>query len=423
MDSREGRPEPPDRVQNLEMIPREQMHRFRSWLLPGREDLGWVPFLWLFYLSFLFLPLIAVRARWGWLGPTLASIPVFLVLYFRLYRRDRRRRLIDVLPIALLSYLLTPLNPAAFTYLVFVTAAAPYAVRGLPGALLLTLAVLTVQAAEMFYLRQSPLDLAIAAVICLMVCVVNHFQQVAWSKNAALKLSQEEIRRLAAVAERERIGRDLHDLLGHTLSLVAVKSELAGKLIDRDRAAAAREIAGVADIAREALRQVRTAVTGIRSVALASELISAQALLQSSGVALTCRRDEMALPGETETALAMIVREAATNIQRHSGASRACIELTVTSEGPEGSAGAVTLDITDDGRGGATANGNGLTGVRERVRSLGGSLRLESPRDRGTALRISLPLPGQSVPALASGRPTAGAASVAPVPLEQPAQG
>ncbi len=395
------------------MSPRERLHRFRTWLLPGHEDLGWIPFLWLFYLSFLFLPLIALPARWRLLGPTLASIPVFLVLYFRLYRKDRQRTLTAILPIALLSYLLTPVNPCAFTYLTYTAAAAPYAVRGLARALLLTLAVLAVQAAEMLYLRQPPLDLVIACVLCLMVCIVNHFQEEAWRNNAVLKLSQEEIRRLAAVAERERIGRDLHDLLGHTLSLIALRSELAGKLIDRDRAAAVREIVGVTDIAREALRQVRTAVTGIRSAALTAELISAQALLESSGVRLTYRRDEVALPVETETALAMIVREATTNIQRHSGASRARIEVSVSPEGSEGSGGAVTLVIVDDGRGGATGNGNGLTGIAERVQSLGGSLQLDSPHGGGTTLRARLALAGRAGQApIESG--TAAAADAAP---------
>ncbi len=399
------------------------MRRLRSWLLPGHEDLGWIPFLWLFYLSFLFLPFITFGARWRWLAPTLASIPVFLVLYFRLYRKGRRRTLTVVLPIALLSYLLTPVNPAAFTYLTYVAAASTYAVRGLARALLLTLAALAVLAAEMLWLGQPLLDLAIACVICLMVCFVNYFSEAAWSRNAALKVSQEEIRRLAAVAERERIGRDLHDLLGHTLSLIAIKGELAGKLIDRDPAAAAREIAGVTDIAREALRQVRTAVTGIRSATLTSELISAHALLESAGVELTYRRDDAALPPDTEIALAMIIREATTNIQRHSGARRARLELDVSPGATEGTGGGVTLSITDDGRGGAAAKGNGLMGVGERVRSLGGSVHLESPHGRGTALRVWLPLPRHWAAGVIFAPSITGAASVEPVPLEQPAPG
>jgi two-component system sensor histidine kinase DesK len=109
-----------------------------------------------------------------------------------------------------------------------------------------------------------------------------------YRKNAALKFSHEETRRIGALAERERIGRDLHDLLGHTLSLIAIKSELAGKLIGRDPRAAGHEIADVMRTARASLRQVRAAVAGMRSASLDDELRSARALLESSGLTLTC---------------------------------------------------------------------------------------------------------------------------------------
>jgi len=215
-------------------------------------------------------------------------------------------------------------------------------------------------------------------------------------KNTALRLSHDEIRRLAMVAERERIGRDLHDLLGHTLSLIAIKSELAGKLLDRDRDAAAREVEDVTQIAREALKQVRTAVTGIRYAALETEFASAGALLESSGVTLTYERDEAALPADLETAVAMIVREAVTNIQRHAGARRARIEVTTHREAVAGREAdareSLLLVVTDDGCGGVAARGNGLTGIGERVQSLGGTVEIDSPRGKGTTLRVRLPL-------------------------------
>src|ERR1051325_4616685 len=102
----------------------------------------------------------------------------------------------------------------------------------------------------------------------------------------ALRRSNDEVMRLATLAERERIGRDLHDLLGHTLSLITLKSELANKLFERDPSAARREIADVERVARDALAQVRHAVTGIRAAGLAAELASAKLLLESNGVRL-----------------------------------------------------------------------------------------------------------------------------------------
>ncbi|MGH8140963.1 MAG: sensor histidine kinase [Steroidobacteraceae bacterium] len=362
--------------------------RFSGWLAPRvlqEEGVLWRWYVWLFYLIYLFLPFFwSSRGHLDWLWPTLASLPVFLAVYMWQVHL-RRRTVTGIVLIALLSYLVTPANPAAFTYLTYACILAPFVVRGLPRALLVTLALLVIQTIEIYLLHQPSPDVAIAVLICVVSCIASHFGLETARKNAALRLSQAQVRSLATVAERERIGRDLHDLLGHTLSLIALKSELAGKLLERDRGAAAAEIADVTRVARDALRQVRSAVAGIRSAGLAQELASARALLVSAAVELECRHDGIALPIETETALAMIVREAVTNIQRHAGATRARIEVARTG------AGVVELLISDDGRGGASVHGNGLAGIAERVHSLGGTLQIDSARGEGTSLRVSLP--------------------------------
>ncbi len=186
--------------------------------------------------------------------------------------------------------------------------------------------------------------------------------------------------RLATLAERERIGRDLHDLLGHTLSVVALKSELARKLIDRDLDAARSEIGEVERVARDALAQVRNAVSGIRSTALSAELVAATALLEAQGVKVKCETENVKLPHDRETALALSLREAATNIRRHSGASGVTIRVRKESA-------AVVVEVVDDGRGGRIVPGNGLNGMRERLGSVGGTLSLMPNKDGGTLLR------------------------------------
>jgi len=242
-----------------------------------------------------------------------------------------------------------------------------------------------------------------------------------------LRRASEELHRMERVAERERISRDLHDLLGHTLSLIAIKSELAAKLLDRDRAAASREVVDVMNIARDALKQVRTAVTGIRAAALEGELASARALLETADVALTFERDGVVLPAEVESALAMIVREAVTNIQRHARARSARIEVLLDEMSAQRG---VLLRVSDDGCGGITGQGNGLAGIRERVESLAGSLEIESPSGKGTVLRVRIPLvvpaktAGGSPGGKPVGRPDAlvelSAASPAPLRSEAP---
>jgi two-component system sensor histidine kinase DesK len=216
--------------------------------------------------------------------------------------------------------------------------------------------------------------------------IIINVERIGHEKDAALKLSHDEVRRLAALAERERIGRDLHDLLGHTLSLVALKSELAARLVDSDAGAARRELLEVGRVAREALVQVRSAVTGIRSVGLAAELASARLLLESDGIAFDYALAPVSLPADIEQVLAMALREAVTNIQRHARAQSARVELAVDG-------GDIVLSVRDDGRGGEMAPGNGLSGMRERIQALGGRLRVESAPGRGACVEARVPLP------------------------------
>jgi two-component system sensor histidine kinase DesK len=202
-----------------------------------------------------------------------------------------------------------------------------------------------------------------------------------------LQLSHDEVRRLAATAERERIGRDLHDLLGHTLSLITLKLELSRKLYERAETTAGRREADEAErVARHALAEVRAAVSGIRSADIAAELASAKLLLESSGTHLDYALPPSNLPLEIERGLSLVLREAATNIARHASASHARIAFVSSAE-------RVQLIVSDDGRGGITVDGNGLCGMRERVRALGGHLALDSSRESGTRLTVSLTLP------------------------------
>ena len=362
----------------------------------------WVHYVWLIYLGFLFIPLLVPGQDLRWLWPTLLTIPVFLFLYERMIRAFRRSgtlrgvALPEVLAIAGMGYALALVNDYAFTYLIYSVAVAPFTLMRFRSLVIVAALVLAGYAVELLLLGFRPLQLAIAILASIASAAGNYMMIENRRKNLALQRSSEEVQRLARVAERERIGRDLHDLLGHTLSLIAIKSELAARLLDRDRAAAAREVVDVTNIAREALRQVRTAVAGMRAAALESELASARALLETGGVAVTYGRDGAALPAEVETALAMIVRESVTNIQRHAGARHARIEVMLEENASGGGGSAVErrvlLRVSDDGRGGITAQGNGLAGIHERVRSLGGTLELDSPHGGGTVLRVRIPL-------------------------------
>ncbi len=321
----------------------------------------------------------------------LLSIAVFLPVYFHAYGQSGRRVIAHAAVIAALGFALTPFNTSANTYLIYAGALLPLSGLALGRIMAIIMAGLALYAAELLLLPWPPrfivLAVALTAMIATTVCAANYFQREKRLRQAELKLSHDEVRRLAALAERERIGRDLHDLLGHTLSLITLKSELAVKLFDRDPLAARSEIVDVERVARDALGQVRRAVTGIRTAGLAAEFASARLLLESSDVRLDYLGVDTALPPEIETVLALTVREAVTNIQRHAHARHASVKLAVES-------GEVRLVIKDDGR--ATqpvVPGNGLSGMRERLHMLGGHLDIESQRGHGTRLVAVLPLP------------------------------
>ncbi|MDV6373775.1 sensor histidine kinase [Deinococcus arenicola] len=192
---------------------------------------------------------------------------------------------------------------------------------------------------------------------------------------------QLEKEKLAADAERERIARDLHDILGHTLSVIVLKSELASKLAERDPRRAAQEIREVEQISREALQEVRSAVRGYQGSGLGAELARAKVALDAAGVKLNVSALP-ALPPQTEASAALLLREAVTNIVRHARAREVWISLAPTPDGHR-------LTIRDDGVGGLNAEGSGLTGMRERLRAIGGTL--ERRGEGGTTLSAQFP--------------------------------
>jgi two-component system sensor histidine kinase DesK len=200
--------------------------------------------------------------------------------------------------------------------------------------------------------------------------------------DAKLRMAHEEIEQLAKAAERERIARDMHDVLGHSLSMIVLKSELAGRLLPTQPARAALEIAEIEKAAREALAEVRKTITGYRSEGFASEMARAAQVLETAGIRLHKPAKPPYLMPRHEATLSLVLREAVTNIVRHAGASECSIECSTLRD-------CTQLVIADDGRGDIRQEGNGLRGMRERVQELGGSLSVKS--DRGTRLQIDLP--------------------------------
>lgn len=192
----------------------------------------------------------------------------------------------------------------------------------------------------------------------------NRFQLWFWEVLRSAEEGKEAQARLAVTEERLRFSRDLHDLVGHSLSTIAVKSEVAVKLSAMDAGRAAAEMDQVRGLARQALKEIRAAVRGYRTVDLVAELNSMTAVLEAADIRCTLHIPREPLPEEPATLLAWVVREGTTNVLRHSSATRCRIAITLHD-------GIAAVEMTNDGAGAADGRGTGLVGLSERVTATG----------------------------------------------------
>jgi two-component system, NarL family, sensor histidine kinase DesK len=211
------------------------------------------------------------------------------------------------------------------------------------------------------------------------------------TRNEELNAARAELARTAVAAERERFARDLHDLLGHSLSVIAIKAELTGRLIGSAPERAATEVAELEAVARTALSEVREAVSGYRRPTLDHELEGARVALAAAGIAARFEAATGPLSPEVEAVLAWTVREGATNVIRHSGAR--CCAVRVRADGA-----AAEVEVVDDGAGegprpgDGPGGGNGLAGLRERTAAVCGRLEAGALDGGGFRLAVSVPM-------------------------------
>lgn len=352
-------------------------------LLPKNRDHGWAPYTWLLYYCFFLLNPILNHAGWKeWLATALGTV-AFLSLYFSFFWIKCPWNLLNIAGMTLLGVGFSPINAGACTFFVFAAAFIPFAVEKESTALKLLAALLAAVTLEWWLLHLAGWFLFYGGGLATVIGVGNVYFAQRNRANERLRKANEEIEHLAKVAERERIARDLHDVLGHTLSVIILKSELAGKLVDQDPERAKAEIADVERTSRVALADVRSTIRGYRSNSLVAELKQAQATLETAGVTVKCESEAVRLTPAQESVVALVVREAVTNVVRHAQAHNCQLRLMPVN-------GSCRIEIQDDGRGGGAVEGNGLRGMRERIEALDGTLERENRV--GTRLRIEFPL-------------------------------
>lgn len=391
------------------------MHqRFVQFLTPAPDSVvargmqrgksPWVDAVHLLWSAWVFVVPVWNAEGWDarWFVTTLVTYPLFLALYFRCMVAPRAQVRAYALALVLLSMSLLSWYPSGLTYFIYgcvMLSGNSIRFRTYLGLLACLNLVLLAETSLLGYPWQAVFSIPLTSFI---IGIIINAERASEEKDAQLRLSHEEVRRLAATAERERIGRDLHDLLGHTLSVVVVKAEAARRLARRDVDAALGQVADIEAVGRQALTEIREAVTGYREGSLATELDRARSVLAASDVEAVLQESGPPLPPQTEALLGWVVREGVTNVVRHSGASLARIELHAAD-------GQARLTITDDGRGptpppaapGTTATlprtGTGLRGLTERLAAAGGSLTTGPSPSGGFRVTAVLPL-GEDTP-------------------------
>ncbi|MGA9587966.1 MAG: sensor histidine kinase [Terracidiphilus sp.] len=372
----------------MPVISPNSQHRQNKW--------AWM---WLAYTGFLLIQPLLEPSCNLWVG-TIACLVVFFGIFWRFFYTagpSTPRRLWMVGATFILGLAVFPWNRGASTFFIYAAAFLPFIIESsrkvIAFILLDCVAILAEGAFFTLVKHDGPFYVGwpntfIAIFLVIIIGGGNIYFAEQRRADCKLRAALEENVALAAVAERERIARDLHDVLGHTLSVIVLKAELAGRLISLDPTRATVEMADVERTARAALAEIREAIGGYRSRGLAAEIDDARRILDAAGVTLLAesKPDRGSFSPQEETALALALREAVTNIVRHARATNCRLRFVCE-------AGHRRLVVEDDGPRTIVREGNGLRGMRERIESLGGRFHLESGivQNHGTRLTIELP--------------------------------
>ena len=355
--------------------------------------------MWFAYTGFLLIQPLMEPSRYLWLG-TIACLAIFFAIFRGLYFAapfTYPTRFWMIGATFVLGLVTFPWNRGASTFFIYVAAFLPFIIESSRRIVaLILIECMFILAEGVLFTRGTPqgafyIGWANTIIAIFLVVVIgggNIYFAEQKRAESKLRAALEENLTLAAVAERERIARDLHDVLGHTLSVIVLKAELAGRLVSLDPARAAAEMADVERTSRGALAEIREAIGGYRSRGLVAEIEAARRTLDAAGVTLVadCKPDHRSFSPQEETALALALREAVTNIVRHARATTCCLRFV-------SDAGHRRLVVEDDGEHAVVREGNGLRGMRERIESLGGRFSLEcgNVQNHGTRLIIDLP--------------------------------
>jgi two-component system sensor histidine kinase DesK len=351
----------------------------------GRSIVRWAALL---YSAYLFV-MPAYRHSFAVWIESAVFCAAFVGLYFLAAELTGGRQTVAFVLFFLVVVLYYPLNQDAYVLFAYPFAVLCLFLARLRTLFLVLIAMMAGVVAETRYLGHP----FATAESVLLYCVIFGLGNFAFAQqertNSLLESANSEIERLSREAERERIARDLHDLLGHTLTVITMKLDLARRLLSRDSERARNEIVEAEQTARNALAEVREAVSGYRTEGLDAEISRARRSLLSADVKLTTTLAPVNLSSSQVNVLCLALREAVTNIVRHAHATVCHVALLEKDR-------TIHFTIEDNGVGGQIREGNGLRGMRARLKSTAGAVKLTGLANGGISLELTLPLESES---------------------------
>lgn len=327
--------------------------------------------------GFVQLSIVAGFAVWG---------VVWAWLWLRVIGHDHTAEVIGLIALTVLLSLfslIAPTSASSFLVFSFIVAGCIFPVR---KALATFVVLVAIQIALSVIRLTEPTTAFNLLINSVLVGFLGIGARLFWESYQQLVAAREQLAHLAVTEERLRFARDLHDLLGQSLSVLVLKSELVAKQLSEDADEPLRqEVREIAQVARKSLNDVRETVAGYRKPTLQAEMSSARSALRAAGIGLVVENTVGALPADQDGVLAWCLREAVTNVVKHSGATRCKVRLN-------GNNGTAELDVIDDGRGATSLDGgSGLVGMRERVELVGGTMRISADDGGGMHLRVTVP--------------------------------
>ena len=343
--------------------------------------LGNQPAFYLVYLAFYFIPWLQSSPETHDVVAIIVAMVVFLPIYFHANKQKGNKSVPHIIVMVIISIVLAPFHGTNGVFHIYAVVQAGL-LRPERFAWVVVFAVSGVHLVFSLFSDQgwwnSAFPLFMGFVIA--VGVISSAGQM--EKQKLMERTRQYDKQMAALSERERIAQDLHDVLGQTLTMVAVKTELANKLIDRDPVRAKEELDEVLEASRNALADIRETVSGMNSTSVAKELQRGKIIFKSAGIELIIKGKISPLDAASDHVIGLAIREAITNVVRHAGASKAMLSWEEIEQ-------TIKISVSDNGSLDNFIEGSGLRGMRKRLKKIGGELLISA--DSGMQLTIMVP--------------------------------